>query len=82
MQPFDNAELLRSATVTVPEAGKALGLSRDGSYRAARNGYIKVVRIGRKLRVPTALLRRQLGMETMEATADNVSASTILNEAA
>lgn len=40
-------------TLSVEEAGRVLGLSRNGAYRAVNRGEIPVVRIGRKLRVPT-----------------------------
>lgn len=34
---------------TVPEAGRLLGLSRNGSYEAAKRGDIPTIRIGRLL---------------------------------
>jgi excisionase family DNA binding protein len=33
---------------TVPEAGRLLGLSRNGSYEAAKRGEIPTIRIGRR----------------------------------
>ena len=49
---FDPA---KCATISVPEAGRAFfGLSRDGSYDAARRGEIPTIKVGRKLRVPIA----------------------------
>ena len=48
-------------TLSVPEAGKKyLGLSRDGSYRAAERGEIPTIRIGRLLRVPVRAMERLL----------------------
>ncbi len=48
-------------TLSVPEAGRDyFGLSRNGSYEAARRGEIPVVRIGKKLRVPVCRLERML----------------------
>ena len=48
-------------TITVPEAGsRYLGLSRNGSYQAARNGTIPTIRIGRLLRVPVRAMERLL----------------------
>jgi excisionase family DNA binding protein len=47
-------------TVTVPEAGKALGLTRHGAYAAAQRGEIQTIRFGRLLRVPKAWLERVL----------------------
>ena len=52
-------------TLSVPEAGKRyFGLSRNGSYDAAKRGEIPTVRIGRLLRVP---------VRGMEATLDAAS---------
>jgi excisionase family DNA binding protein len=48
-------------TISVPEAGKRLGLkSRNGSYDAAHRGEIPTIRIGRLLRVPVRALERML----------------------
>jgi excisionase family DNA binding protein len=47
-------------TVSVPEAGAMLGLSRQASYEAARRGDIPCLRFGRKLVVPIAALERLL----------------------
>ena len=56
-------EILSKPTTTVPLAGKALGLSRNGSYEAALRGEIEVIEFGRKKVVPTAWLRRKLQIE-------------------
>ena len=50
-------------TLTVPEAAKILGICREGAYRAARNGSLPTVKVGRAVRVPTAALRRMLMLE-------------------
>jgi excisionase family DNA binding protein len=47
-------------TYSVPEAGRLIGLSRNGAYEAAARGNIPTVRIGRKLFVPRAALNRLL----------------------
>ena len=49
-----------SRTMSVPEAGRVLGLCRNGAYNAAARGEIPVIRIGRKLRVPVRALERML----------------------
>jgi hypothetical protein len=57
-------ELLEKPTITVVEAGtKIFGLSRNGAYEAARRGDFRTIRLGKRLVVPTAPLRRQLGIE-------------------
>jgi excisionase family DNA binding protein len=43
-----------------PDAGQALGLSRNATYEAARRGEIPTIRFGRLIKVPTAALRRML----------------------
>ena len=53
-----NAE--RRLTLTVPEAGQQLGISRNAAYEAAKRGEIPVVKIGRRLLVPTVALERLL----------------------
>src|SRR5215207_8189729 len=47
-------------TFTVPEAGRLLGLSRNGAYAAARAGLIPVLVVGRRRLVPKAALHQML----------------------
>jgi excisionase family DNA binding protein len=47
-------------TVSVPEAGRWLGVSRNTAYAAARHGEIPTIRVGRQLRVPLVALQRKL----------------------
>ena len=54
---MDDAEC---RTVSVPEAGRWLGIGRNASYEAARRGDIPTIRIGRLLRVPVVALERKL----------------------
>ncbi|HEY7311279.1 MAG TPA: helix-turn-helix domain-containing protein [Gemmataceae bacterium] len=56
-------EVLRKPTCTVEEAGEVLGVSRGVAYKAARSGELPVMKFGRTVRVITAALRRQLGLE-------------------
>lgn len=44
----------------VPEAGAMLGLTRNGSYEAAKRGDIPTIRIGKLLRVPKAAFNKML----------------------
>jgi hypothetical protein len=49
------------ATLSVyPETAAILGLSKASAYDAAKRGDIPTIRIGRRLLVPTAALRRLL----------------------
>ena len=61
----------RSLTVPlVPDAAERLGIGRKGAYSAARDGRIKALRLGNRLRVPIAELDRLLspGEESTAAT--------------
>lgn len=46
-----------------PTAGRILGLSRQSAYDAATRGDLPTIRIGRRLLVPTAALRRMLELD-------------------
>jgi len=54
-------------TMTVPEAGRRLGLGRDAAYAAAKRGEIPTLRLGRRLVVPVAQLRTMLGETQRDA---------------
>ena len=54
-------------TLTIPEAGRLLGISRSAAYRAAAKGEIPTIRIGRRLLVPTAKLFDMLGWRPISA---------------
>jgi hypothetical protein len=56
-------ELLEKLTVSVEVAGKAFGLGRNSAYEACRAGQIPNIRLGGKIAVPTAPLRKMLGIE-------------------
>jgi excisionase family DNA binding protein len=47
-------------TLSVPEAGKRLGIGRSAAYQAAASGELPVLRIGGLLRVPKIALDRLL----------------------
>ena len=59
--------LVEELTVTVEDAAALLGMSRGGAYNAVREGEIPSIRIGRCIRVPTASLRKMLGLENTTA---------------
>lgn len=50
-------------TITVPEAGDLLGISRNGAYEAARRGEIPTIKIGKRLLVPKAAFDKMLAGE-------------------
>jgi hypothetical protein len=56
--------LLSAATADVPDVGRiCFNLSRNASYDAAKRGEIPTIKVGRLLKVPTAVLRKKLGFE-------------------
>jgi len=63
--PLSQAEierLLTRPTITADELAGVLRTSRNGAYDAIRRGEVATIKVGRKVKVLTAPLRRQLGM--------------------
>ena len=56
-------------TISVEYSGQLLGLSRPSAYEAARRGDIPVIRIGRRMIVPTAKILAMLGLDASGAGA-------------
>lgn len=56
-------------TVSVEEAAGWIGLGRSAGYEAVRRGELPVLRFGRALRVPTAMLRQLLGLPVSDELA-------------
>ena len=56
-------------TISVPEAGRRLGISRGLAYALAATDQfpVRVIRAGRRLLVPTAEVDRALGLRTEQA---------------
>lgn len=50
-------------TMSVEAAGVAIGLGRSAAYEAVRRGEIPSIKIGRRVVVPTASLRRLLQLD-------------------
>ena len=55
---------LSRRTITIPEAGAQLGISRNSAYEAAARGEIPVIRVGKRLLVPKAAFDRLVNGET------------------
>jgi hypothetical protein len=56
--------LLSKPTADVPDVGRiCYNLGRNASYAAAARGDIPTIKIGYRLKVPTAALRKQLGLD-------------------
>jgi hypothetical protein len=54
----------RRQTYDIPEAGGMAGLARSASYRAARDGYIPTIDLGKRKVVPKELWDRRLRGES------------------
>jgi excisionase family DNA binding protein len=59
-----NQHWTERATLSVPEAGRLLGIGTTASYAAARRGDLPTLRIGGRLLVPVSALRRLLEVDT------------------
>lgn len=71
-------------TCSVPEAGRLLGIGRDAAYRAAADGTIPTLRLGRRIVVPVPKLMALLGVTTPdmdEAGAPPPANATITDDA-
>ena len=55
-----NAGTEEKRTLTIPEAARLLGISRNGAYQAAHLGQLPVLVFGRRLLVPIAALEKML----------------------
>ena len=50
-------------TMSVDEARPFYGLSRSSMFNAVRNGEVPAIRVGGRWLLPTAAVRRQLGLD-------------------
>jgi len=57
------ADLRQRPTITVREYADFVGVSVDVLYEAAARGELKVLRLGRRVLLPTAPLLRDLGID-------------------
>lgn len=64
-------EILAKPTMTVPEYAIVQNISRDHAYALAARGElgVRVLRLGRTLRVPTADVCKQLGIDVPDGGA-------------
>lgn len=71
------ADLRAVTTVTITQAGAFLGLSPATSYRAAAEGTLPTITVGKHRRVPTPLLLRLVGLpyETQDQAETSGSAA-------
>jgi excisionase family DNA binding protein len=58
------AELMSKATIAVhPTCSTLLGTGKSATYAAAASGQIESIKVGGRRRIPTAPLRKKLGIE-------------------
>jgi excisionase family DNA binding protein len=62
---IDLQKLLSRPTITVDDAAKVLGTGRNATYDAVHRGEIDTMRVGGRILVLTAPLRRKLGLEAV-----------------
>ena len=60
-------------TISVPQAGELLGISRWAAYQAASVGELPTLHFGRRLLVPTARLLQLLGLPPEESSGPDSS---------
>jgi hypothetical protein len=60
-------KLLRHPTISIPDAGRVLGIGRNAAYDAVKTGVIESIPLGKRRIVPTAPLRKKLGIEMVPA---------------
>lgn len=63
MAPDIRKMIAENLSVPVEVAGQALGLSRNSAYEGCRTGDIPSIRVGKRIVVPTAPLRKMLGLD-------------------
>ena len=54
------AEIDRRLCVTVPEAAKMLGISRNFAYQLVKEGKLPSIRFGKRILIPRAALEKML----------------------
>jgi excisionase family DNA binding protein len=58
-----NLDPAENPTMTVEELAEILGTGRTATYDAVRQGGLPVIKVGRKLLIPTAAVRRLLELD-------------------
>lgn len=70
----------QNRTYSVVQAGAMAGLGRNASYRAANNGQMPTIKLGRKLRVPALLWQSILDGRVSTADAHLTPATPFLGQ--
>jgi len=62
-EPLTVDELRSRHTITIREYARVIGVSKDTAYESAAKGEFRVLRIGRRVLVPTVAVLAELGYE-------------------
>jgi len=66
----DTDEILKrlrsEPTISIPEYARLVGVSRASGYTYAREGQVPTIRVGKRVRVPSAHALRQLGLDSSQ----------------
>jgi hypothetical protein len=68
-------ELIDNLAVSVSITARALGTGEYACYSGIKSGDIPAIKVGNRLRVPTAWLRRKLDIEPQARKPDGVEAA-------
>ena len=55
----------RKPTISVDEFAAVAGISRSSAFAAVRNGEVPSIRFGKRIRIPTAAVRRMLELDDL-----------------
>jgi hypothetical protein len=58
-------KLLSEVAISIPDAGRVLNLGKNKAYEAAKRGEIETIEFGKRKIVPTAFLRKKLGLQVL-----------------
>jgi excisionase family DNA binding protein len=58
----DTNAILERRTCSVEEFGKMMGVSKNPAYEAVKRGDVASIRVGGRIRIPTAPLKAKLGI--------------------
>ncbi len=56
-------ELRSRHTISIVEYARVIGVSKDTAYEAAARGELRVLRVGRRIMVPTVCVLAELGVD-------------------
>jgi excisionase family DNA binding protein len=63
----DIMEILQQPTCSVEEFRRVMGISKNPAYEAVKRGEVPSIRMGKRIRIPTAPLKVKLGLTLTSA---------------